>query len=90
MHDAKVGWVGSQILLYPRSLEMIRPPVHGFVLNQMAATHGGPNRDRRDGDKAVIGMLDDWLFALYFAQSRAACRLGLINLKVVGLSVANG
>ena len=65
MHDAQVGWVGSQILLYPGSLEMIRASVHGLVLDQMATAHGGPDCDRRDGDKTIVGVLDDRRFALY-------------------------
>ena len=49
-------------MLYSRSLEMIWAPLHGLVLDQMAAAHG-------DGDEAVVGMLDDRLFALRFAHA---------------------
>jgi hypothetical protein len=88
MHDAQIGRIGSQIVLCSRSLEMIWAPLHGLVLEQMAAAHG-------DGDEAVIGMLDDRLFALHFAMpwisqlrsTLSACatrsslaRLGLVDL----------
>ena len=45
MHDAQIGRVGSQIVLYPQSLEMIRASVHRLLLDQVAAAHGGPDRD---------------------------------------------
>src|SRR6478735_10476075 len=35
----------------------------------MAATHGGPDRDRRDRDKAVVGVFDDRRFTLHFAHT---------------------
>ena len=59
MHDAQIGRVGSQIVLYPQSLEMIRASVHRLLLDQVAAAHGGPDRDGRDGDKTVVRMFDD-------------------------------
>ena len=48
---------------------MIRASVHGLLLNEMAATHGGPDRDRRDRDKAVVGVFDDRRFTLHFAHA---------------------
>ena len=45
MHDAQIGRVGSQIVLYPQSLEMIRASVHRLLLDQVAAAHGGLDRD---------------------------------------------
>jgi hypothetical protein len=38
MHDAQIGRVGSQIVVYPQSLEMIRASVHRLLLDQAATS----------------------------------------------------